>query len=463
MALILFVINVEQLKPEGVFIKMLSMRIKPPRIDSRELKHLKYYGIHKRPMIMATIEHRWKIFKYCSKFLKGNALTEVSVVNGLVPENHSLMVIGSNGTGKTNYIKNSLFDIPATGRSVVVVGSDFSVVREYEGWFQGKGYLTKVFDLVDMQTSDQWNPLQMLNISEIGDIAKAIGYLSGIYNRGDEISASVGTLILKCLLTYIVGEIHPDYINMNTLYTMSQNGCKELHAIFCTFVEEHPVKMMFNSIENAHTSLVPNLFTAISNALSILSEPLVRGLTSPSDPNDSIDLRLVGKKKCAYFCVVPCIGESLNILSGLYVYMVLHELCKTVTKNEYTPPIPVDIILDDLRYLPVIPNFVKIMNFLTHKGVKFTLTTPSIYTISEKYPNEWESILVNCGKWVFIEKPNLLTNEYIKMLQFGKIHYMRQFPYYREHPLAKEISNIKREQMPWAVKIASAPSIYNNF
>lgn len=92
----------------------------------------------------------------------------------LAPEtdrNRNILVLGSPGTGKSFcYVRGAVFQAVRRGESVVVTDPKGEIYSDMAGFLRNQGYEVRVFDLVDLQSSDAWDCMQEIYNPVTGDL-----------------------------------------------------------------------------------------------------------------------------------------------------------------------------------------------------------------------------------------------------------------------------------------------------
>lgn len=86
--------------------------------------------------------------------------------------NRNLLILGSPGTGKSFcYVRNALYQAIVRGESAVITDTKGDLYESTSDLFRKKGYIVKVFNLVNPKRSDAWSCLSEIYDPETGDIS----------------------------------------------------------------------------------------------------------------------------------------------------------------------------------------------------------------------------------------------------------------------------------------------------
>jgi type IV secretion system protein VirD4 len=338
-----------------------------------------------------------------------------------VKSNLNVAVFGPPGTGKSaGYIKNNIMQAVISGWSIVITDPKGEMFKEYAVWLEKRGYIVKIFNLKDMLNSDRWNPLL-----EVHDGISAQDFCNVIMSStsaparkgGDKDFWEIAELnLLKAMVLYVVNELSPEQRNLGVLYTMLASGdSRQLDQVFSVLPMDHPAKMPYNLFCESTGTVRTGVIMGLGNRLGVFQEKLVRELTAVSNKNESIDLTLPGKKKCAYFCVMPDSKSTFDFLASLFFSFFFMDLMDLADSNKSNKlDVPVNFLLDEFCNIPAIPDFTKKLSTMRSRGIACSIIFQNIPQLKSRYPYEmWEIILGDCDYWLLLGSKELDTSKYI--------------------------------------------------
>ena len=120
--------------------------------------------------------------------------------------NKNIAVIGSSGTGKSRaVIRNALFQMMINGESVVLTDPKGELYADTAYLFALYGYEIKVLNLVDIEKSDGWNPMEdvIKHPEKATVLAKSLIINTSTANGGDKFWDDVAENLLKGLILWV--------------------------------------------------------------------------------------------------------------------------------------------------------------------------------------------------------------------------------------------------------------------
>jgi len=366
------------------------------------------------------------VFSY--KFSPGIMFGGVKGWNGLKPvilrpgvrSNLNVSVFGPPGSGKSaSYIKNNILQAVMSGWSIVVTDPKGEMVKEFALWLEKRGYVVRIFNLKDMLNSDRWNPLSVVRdgISAQDFCKVVIANTSAPARKGgdDDFWANAELNLLKALVLYIVRELPPPQRNLGELYRMLASGdSRQLDKIISLLPNGHPARLPYNLFCETSGTTRSGVIMGLGNRLGVFQEELVCELTSVHD-DTAIDLTLPGRKKCAYFCVLPDNKSTFNFLASLFFSFLFMNLMDLADRNKDNKlAVPVNFLLDEFCNIPSIPEFTKKLSTMRSRGIACSIIFQNMPQLQQMYPNkQWEVILGDCDYWLLLGAKELNTSKYI--------------------------------------------------
>ncbi|HOV79849.1 MAG TPA: type IV secretory system conjugative DNA transfer family protein [Bacillota bacterium] len=348
-----------------------------------------------------------------------NSLKPVILRPG-VRSNLNVSVFGPPGSGKSaSYIKNNILQAVMSGWSIIVTDPKGEMVKEFAVWLEKRGYVVKIFNLKDMLNSDRWNPLSAVKdgISAQDFCKVVIANTSAPARKGgdDDFWANAELNLLKALVLYIVKELPPPQRNLGELYRMLASGdSRQLDKMFSLLPNGHPARLPYNLFCETTGTVRSGVILGLGNRLGVFQEKLVCELTSVYDET-GINLALPGKKKCAYFCVLPDNKSTFNFLASLFFSFLFMDLMDLADRNKDNRlNVPVNFLLDEFCNIPAIPEFTKKLSTMRSRGIACSIIFQNMPQLQQMYPNkQWEVILGDCDYWLLLGAKELDTSKYI--------------------------------------------------
>ncbi len=334
------------------------------------------------------------------------------------PGNRNIAVFGPPGSRKSsNYICNNLFQAVINGWSVIVTDPKGELVRTFRRWFEKKGYVVKVFNLVEMLHSDRWNSL-----AEVTDDISAQHFCNVVIANtsvpgrkgGDPFWDRAEMNLLKALVLYVVKEL-PHSKTLGTLYQLLACGdSKALDKLFEGLPLDHPARLPYNLFCETSGTVRTGVIIGLGTRLEVFQNRLVRELTAGND----IDLELPGREKCAYFCVLSDTDSTFNFLASLFFTFLFIKLTRLADRQrEGRLDVPVHFLLDEFCNISGIPDFTKKISTMRGRGIGCSVIFQNIPQLMHTYPDRsWEIIIGDCDYWLILGAREKTSAEYVSSM-----------------------------------------------
>ena len=334
----------------------------------------------------------------------------------------NLLVAGAPKTGKSwGFVRPFVFQCVKRRESLVLSDPKNELYNSMAGYLADQGYEVRIFNLLDMEFSDHWNP-----IGEADHDPRLIPVIAStvIANTSSEKEAgdfwSMAELNLLTALLYYVqqdkdaaGQIKPLSERQfgRILELLSSDGLKHIDEAIRRLPAGHPAKGPYGLFLNAKENLRGNIVIGLGNRLNVFHDKLVNALTA----NSSIDLTLPGKKPCAYFCILSAQDSTYTFLSSLFFTMLFSRL-EAYARREKSGrlPIPVNFLLDEFPSIGKLGDFKRSIAFTRSFGMNCQILVQSIAQLADMYPrHEWEEIAACCDATICLGVNDLTSAKFI--------------------------------------------------
>ena len=312
--------------------------------------------------------------------------------------NKHIIAFGATGTRKTRgFIFPYLFQSIKRGESVIITDCKTELYTATAELFRQNGYTVKVFNLVDPDHSDSWNPMSDLK----GDTLMAqlltnviITNTSG--ERGDHFWDNGEGNLLKALVLYVDQETTRglEDKHLPAVYQLLvQNSEKELSAKFNRLPIDHPARAPYSLFAQASDTVRAGIVLGLGTRLQVLQNEAIRKITSSSE----IDLIEPAKTKCAYFVVLSDQESSLDYLSSLFFSFLFIKLVRHAdSTTDGRCPVPVNLVLEEANNIGAIEGLARRMSTIRSRMIQVVMTVQNLAQLKNRYPQEqWAEILGN--------------------------------------------------------------------
>lgn len=335
--------------------------------------------------------------------------------------NSHVAVFGASGSMKSRaYIMNAILQATLMGASVIVTDSKGDLYSKCAAYLEEKGYAVKVFNTVSMLNSDRWNLLGEvrtdLDAQVLTDIIVANTVLpGGARGKSDTFWVQGEMGLIKALALYITSELPPDRQNMGSYYSMITTGQSTyLDGIFAGVRSGSPARLSYNIFLQSPAAVRDGIISGMGNRLQIFQNELVRAFTATSD----IDLQLPGKRKCAYFCIMPDYHSAYDYLSSLFFSFLFIRLIELAdSRPGHMLEVPCLFLMDEFPNIAAISDFKKKLATIRSRNMHASIVFQDLSQLEDRYPNRgWTGIIGNCDWRLFLGANDPDTARFVETL-----------------------------------------------
>lgn len=318
--------------------------------------------------------------------------------------NQHMIAIGTSGGGKTfTFVKPFMYQARKEGHSLVVSDPKGDLFRETSAYFRDNGYIVRQLNLKDLTKSDGWHMLKTLQGDNLSTNVKIFAQtvISNISKENNIYSSGSNSLLCALLLRVLLGHEYKDEDkNIKTVYQLLQNpaGYEFLEQVFdknALTKEELPSLAPYMAFKQGSPNLASNIATHLANGLQLFQDELLCDVLS----TDDMDLTMLGKQPCIYYCQFPDSHDTYRFIISLFFSMaftVLLDYADLHTENGKLP-VPVDFLLDEFPALGIIPDWDRKMATVRSRGINCVMIIQDIPQLKMRYLESWKTILNNCG------------------------------------------------------------------
>lgn len=344
-------------------------------------------------------------------------------------ENLNVLVIGGSGSGKSRfYVKPNIMQL---NTSYVVTDPKGELLRSTGKLLEDNGYKIRVFNLIDMRNSHNYNPFAYVYDRKTGELNKS--YVIKMVNvlmkntkqegaSGDQFWDDATKALLSALAFYLL-EKRPE-CERNFAWVMQllkQAEVKEDEEDF-----ESPLDIKFKELEAENpTSMAVSYYkdfkkAAGETAKSILISCAVRlqAFNLPDVANlthtDTLELDKIGDEKTAVFVIIPSSDVTFNFLAAM-MYTQLFDTLYDTANFKYGGRLPVHVrcLLDEFANIGTIPDFDKLLATMRSMEISANIIIQNIAQLKKMYDKSWEILTGNCDSLLFLGGKEASTTEMI--------------------------------------------------
>lgn len=218
------------------------------------------------------------------------------------------------------YVIPNILNLARQGKSIVLTDPKGELYKLTYSFLKSQGYNVKLFNLVDMDKSDRWNPFSVIESEIDAQIFSEIVIENTQLDKNrsqDEFWTRTAQNLLNALS---LGQVellrNREDRSISKIYaTLATGDIKSIDRYFLNV--RGPGRMSYNIYAQATDSVKQSVVTGLATRLQLFQTKKVRQIT---DKND-IDLRLPGKEKCAYFCVTSDMDGTFDFIRK-FVFLI---------------------------------------------------------------------------------------------------------------------------------------------
>ena len=337
------------------------------------------------------------------------------------------IVVGGSGAGKTRFLVKP--NVMLANASYIVTDPKGEIVRAVGPLLLKRGYVLRVFDLVDLARSDCYDPFRY--IRKDADVFRLIDNL--IQNttpknaqQSDPFWQKSEIALDSALMLYLLHEAPPEEQTMEMLLTMIEHGgAKEdnsdfrsaLDLLFEALEEEQPDHIAvreYHIFKQAAGKTARSILVSAAVRLSVFALREVQEITS----RDTMELEKLGERKQAIFCVIPDSNDgSLNFLVGMLYTQAFQELYYQADKvHGGSLPIPVRLMFDEFANVALPDGYARLQATMRSRNIMATIILQNISQLKALFKDDWEGIIGNADSFLYLGGNEKQSHKYISEL-----------------------------------------------
>lgn len=349
-------------------------------------------------------------------------------MNGKLHRRNLLQIIvGGSGSGKTRFLAKP--NLMLANASFIVTDPKGEMLRAVGNLFLEKGYVLRVFDLIDPSKSDCYNPF--CYIRKDADVFKLIdNFIKNTTPKNaksnDPFWEKSETALDSALMLYLLHEAPPEDQNMETiLYMIENGGAKEedddysspLDLLFEALEEEQPDHIavrQYHIFKQAAGKTAKSILVSAAVRLASFTLPEIQRITA----TDDMELGKLGERKQAIFCIIPDSNDaSLNFLVGMLYTQAFQELYYQADKvHQGALPVPVRLMFDEFANVALPDGYARLQATMRSRNIMSTIVLQNISQLKALFKDDWEGIIGNADSFVYLGGNEQSTHKYISEL-----------------------------------------------
>ncbi len=372
-------------------------------------------------------------------------------------KNLNVMVIGGSGSGKSRfYVKPNLMQ---ANTSYVCTDPKGELLRSTGKMLESYGYKIKVFNLIDMAHSHNYNPFNYIYDVDGNYSATAVIKMVNVLMKntskeggggGDQFWDDSTKALLAALCFYLVECEDKSIQNFSEVMKLlkkaevkegSDDYQSDLDLIFDALefpdkykteeAEHNEQFKSLNLIDLAKTAKPANRYMCLKyykdfkkaagdTAKSILISTAVR-LQAFNIPEvmdltccDNIHLEIIGDEKTVMYIIIPSSDDTFNFLAAMMYTQLFDVLYDRANfKHGGRLPFHVRCLLDEFANVGTIPRFEELLATMRSMEISANVIIQNLSQLKKMYKDSWENVLGNCDSLLFLGGQEPTTLEYV--------------------------------------------------
>ena len=365
--------------------------------------------------------------KYRDKDPMQNTILTQNVRMGLNGKKHRRnllqIVIGGSGAGKTRFFCKP--NLMQANCSFLVTDPKGEMLRAVAPLLIQRGYVIKVFDLIDPANSDAFNPFPYIRDDK--DAMKLVHNL--IRNttpknasNNDPFWEKSEIALDTALILYLLHEAPPEEQNFEmVMYMIENGGAREdsddfqspLDLLFEALEEEDPSHIAvreYKIFKQAAGKTAKSILLSAAVRLSAFILPQIVGITT----QDDMELGLMGDRKQAVFAIIPDNDGTFNYLKGMLYTCAFQALYYQADKvHQGALPVPVRLMMDEFCNVSLPDDFGKLQATMRSRNIMSTIVLQNISALKALFKDDWEGLMGNADTLIYLGGNEQSTHKYI--------------------------------------------------
>lgn len=363
--------------------------------------------------------------------------------------NNNILITGGSGSGKSRYVVKP--NLLQANCNYVITDPSGELLASCGSFLEKQGYEIKVFNLVDMNKSNCYNPF--MYIRDDNGVLQLINCLIKNTNNGksggDPFWEKSETALLQALVFYLKDHRSKEEQNFTSVMKLlraavidedNPNAKSPLDTIFESIGSKNPNDLGYKSYQTFKMGAgktLKSILISCAVRLNVFDIPDVANLTN----TDNIKLGEMGDTKQALFVILPAADDTFNFLASLMysqlfetLYFHAEKECPKGfyinnpdgTRNCFVPNEEeaaiflkehkgctkehgnlklahhVRFMLDEFANIGLIPNFEKKLATMRKYEISCTIILQNIAQLEALYEKSSDDLIGNCDTYIFL-------------------------------------------------------------
>ena len=318
--------------------------------------------------------------------------------------------------------------------SYIITDPKGLLVHEVGKMLADNGYNIKVFDLVHLSNSDQFNPFHYMKSElDIDRITEAI--VEGTKkseNKGEDFWIQANLLLTRAIIGFLYFDSQVnDYVPNLTMATDMLRNIRRIDERIPS-----PVERLFEELEEAlpgnyackqwdlfngnfESETRSSVVSVMASQYSVFDHLQVTQMIE----RDTMEMETWNTKKTAVFIAIPETNKAFNFLASTMfavMFEVLTHGADEILQGKVDGIAPKDLlhvqmIIDEFANIGKIPNFNEVLASVRSREISIKIIIQAISQLESMYKNDWKTIFNNCATILFLGTNDENTMKYFSM------------------------------------------------
>ena len=361
---------------------------------------------------------------------RGEIILTKNVRMGLDSRRHrrnlNVLVVGGSGAGKTRFFAKP--NIMQANTSYLITDPKGELVRSVAPLLIDEGYDVRVFDLIETERSNLYNPFRYIR-----DDKDAIKLVNALIKNTTPKGASQNDPFWEkseialdtALILYLMHEAPPEEQNFETLMYMIENGAAReedddfqspLDLLFEALEEEEPEHIavrQYKIFKQAAGKTAKSILISAAVRLAAFNLPEIARITR----EDDLDLGSLGDRKRAIFCCIPDSDASFNYIVGMLYTQAFQSLYYSADRRHGGRlPVHVRCIFDEFANVALPDDFERVLATCRSREISIDIIIQNMAQLKALFKDSWENITGNCDTLLYLGGNEQGTFKYLSEL-----------------------------------------------
>ena len=348
--------------------------------------------------------------------------------------NNNILVIGGSGAKKTfGFAKPNILQL---NTSFLITDPKGEILRSEGEMLKKNGYEVKVLNLMDMDTSDGYNPFEY--IRDKRDIDTLIDNIIDNTtpknsNPTDPFWVDSERMLLSSIFCYVWLEMPLKERNIRSVLRLLREAQvvkdkpSDLDIRMKQLVQtsdmgvDHPAYVDYMKVMGGAGDTIRSIIISANARLSRLENDSILRMLDHDDMHfEEMGIGINGdeKTKTALFCLIPDSDKTYNFIVGMLYTQAFQRLYDTA--DNYCGgelPIHVSFLMDEFANVALPKEFTSYLSTMRSRSISAIIIIQNLAQIKSLFKDDWESVTGNCDTFIYLGGNEQSTHEYVsKML-----------------------------------------------